>query len=170
MIFEDLAEAKVWAFGARRERGVKIALTNGCYDIFHAGHASLLSKIGEKYPNHELIVAVNGDSGVRRLKGADKPVIPEGERAYVVACHKAVAGVLIFNEDTPIGVIDAIRPDVLIKGGDWSIDNIVGAPEVLSWGGAVETVPLLRGKTEALSSSTIIQRIVRAFIREQGYS
>jgi D-beta-D-heptose 7-phosphate kinase/D-beta-D-heptose 1-phosphate adenosyltransferase len=143
-------------------------LTNGCYDIFHAGHARLLTMIKFRHPGHMLIVAVNSDASVRRLKGEDKPVMPQDERMYVVSCHRAVDAVVPFDEDTPIKVVEALRPMLLVKGGDWAIQNIVGGKEVESWGGTVETIPLALQGGQPISTSSLIQKIVRAFIREQG--
>lgn len=151
-----------------RKAGRKISFTNGCYDLFHAGHAKLLSDIKIKYPDAELCVGINSDSSVHKLKGPGRPVINANERAYIISCHKAVSKVYVFNDDTPLALVQAIRPDVLIKGGDWPIPTIIGAKEVLSWGGIVESLPLFkREEGEVLSTSKIIKEVVKNVVQEQ---
>ncbi len=135
-----------------RRQGKRFAFTNGCFDLLHVGHLSYLERI--KRHADLLIVAVNSDSSVRRLKGFGRPVVPARERARLVAALKPVDYVTIFSESTPLKVIRAIRPDLLAKGGDWKAEKIVGARWVRSYGGRVMVVPYLRGH----SSSVLIER------------
>ena len=118
-----------------RAQGGTVVVAGGCFDLLHAGHVSLLEsarRLGDC-----LIVAMNSDASVRRLKGASRPVQPEAARAAVLASVAAVDLVVIFEEDTPLALLDAIRPDVLVKGSDYTHDTVVGAKEVESWGGRV---------------------------------
>ena len=114
----------------------RIVFTNGCFDIIHAGHAHYLSKA--KSYGDILVVGLNSDSSIRRIKGPKRPIIPQHMRAYLLDTLKPVDYVVIFEEDTPIELIRAIRPHVLVKGADWQVENIVGADFVLSYGGKVE--------------------------------
>jgi len=135
-----------------RSLGRRVVFTNGCFDVLHAGHVYLLneaSKFGDI-----LFLGLNDDDSVRRLKGPGRPKQPFELRAYTLAGLEAVDYIVPFSEDTPIELIRAIRPDVLVKGGDYTIDTIVGAAEVLSWGGRVEVVPLFGG----ISTSGILGR------------
>lgn len=125
-----------------RLRGKKIAFTNGCFDILHVGHIASLSKAAAQAD--VLIVGVNSDASTKRLKGESRPINGEKERALMLANLLIVDGVIIFEEDTPLELIKAVKPDVLVKGGDYTIDQVVGAQEVISWGGEVvinEIVP-----------------------------
>ncbi|MFO1379707.1 MAG: D-glycero-beta-D-manno-heptose 1-phosphate adenylyltransferase [Chitinivorax sp.] len=119
-----------------------IVFTNGCFDILHRGHVTYLAQA--KALGASLVVGVNSDASVRRLgKGDDRPINPEVNRMAVLAALEAVNLVVCFDEDTPLTLIQAIQPDVLVKGGDWKIENIVGANEVLSRGGSVHSIPFL---------------------------
>ena len=131
----------------------KIVFTNGCFDILHAGHAYYLQKAKEL--GDILVVGINSDSSIRRIKGPKRPIVEEHMRAYLLDSLKPVDFVVIFDEDTPEKLIKAIRPHVLVKGADWEIKNIVGAPFVLSYGGRVERVEF---KFD-ISTSKIIERI-----------
>lgn len=128
--------------------------TNGVFDLLHPGHVDVL--VGARRQGDALIVAVNSDDSVRRLKGPTRPVRGEAERAYVVAAFEMVDCVVIFDQDTPLELIERLRPDVLVKGGDYSEDTIVGASQVRSWGGSVIVVPLTPGQ-----STTNIIRTLR---------
>ena len=139
-----------------RAQGKRIAFTNGCFDLLHAGHLDYLERIKRKAD--VLIVAVNSDASIRRIKGQSRPIVPERERAWLVASLKPVDYVTIFSEPTPLKVIEAIRPDLLAKGGDWSRERIVGREIVESAGGQVLVIPYLRGH----STTCLIQRIRRA--------
>lgn len=138
-----------------RRRGRRIAFTNGCFDLLHAGHVQSLERI--KRMADLLIVAINSDASVRRLKGPGRPLVPARDRARVVAGLRAVDYVTIFGADTPGHLIAAIQPDLLAKGADWSAGAIVGADVVRRRGGRVVRIPYLPGR----STSGLIQRIVR---------
>jgi len=120
--------------------------TNGVFDLLHAGHIALLE--AARAAGDALVVGVNTDASVRRLgKGPDRPLVPEGERARVLAALAAVDCVVLFGEDTPLALIERLRPDVLVKGADYTRETIVGAAEVEGWGGRVVRVPLIEGKS-----------------------
>jgi len=139
--------------GRKRERGKTVAFTNGCYDLLHVGHVRLLERAAQEAD--VLIVGVNGDESVRRLKGPSRPYIPFEERAELLAGLAAVDFVVRFDEDTPAEIIAALRPDVLVKGGDWSLDRIVGRDTVEAAGGRVLSIPLVPGR----STTSIVQKI-----------
>lgn len=136
-----------------RRRGKIIAFTNGCFDILHIGHLDSLERIKRKADI--LIVAVNSDSSVRRLKGKGRPVVPARERARLLAALRPVDYVTIFPESTPLRVIQAVEPDVLAKGGDWKPSRIVGFEVVRRRGGKVISVPYVKGH----STSRILENI-----------
>ena len=130
--------------------------TNGVFDLLHAGHIALLE--AARAAGDALVVGVNTDASVRRLgKGADRPLVAEGERARVLAALAAVDCVVLFDEDTPLSLIERLRPDVLVKGADYAPEAIVGAAEVEGWGGRVVRVALVAGK-----STTDLVRKLRA--------
>jgi D-beta-D-heptose 7-phosphate kinase / D-beta-D-heptose 1-phosphate adenosyltransferase len=136
-----------------RRAGNKIVFTNGCFDLLHVGHVELLERcrtFGDK-----LIVALNGDSSVRRLKGSSRPIIQENERARMLAALVAPDVVVIFDDDDPVNLIHTIRPDVLVKGGDYSESTVLGAREVIGWGGEVKIVPMV----DKISTQFIIRKI-----------
>lgn len=128
-----------------RQRGLRIVFTNGCFDILHAGHVRYLERAAEL--GSVLLVAVNSDASVKRLKGEDRPINPQRDRQLVLAGLASVDYVVTFDEDTPLSLIEALRPDVLVKGGDYTEATIVGAPLVRSYGGVVTTVPLYEGRS-----------------------
>lgn len=141
---------------AAQRRGERIVFTNGCFDLLHIGHVRSLTqarKLGDR-----LIVGVNSDASVRRLKGTDRPIIPARQRAEMLAALACVDWVVLFREDTPLGLIQALRPNVLAKGGDWALDSIVGAEEVRSWGGRVARLRQIRG----VRTSEILDRLRRS--------
>ncbi len=129
----------------------RIVFTNGCFDIIHAGHVQYLEQA--KLLGDILIIGLNSDTSVKRLKGNDRPINNEQNRAIVLAGLEAVDYIIIFEEDTPYEMIKVIQPDVLVKGGDWSESNIVGADIVIARGGKVISLPYWKG----LSSSSIIK-------------
>jgi D-beta-D-heptose 7-phosphate kinase/D-beta-D-heptose 1-phosphate adenosyltransferase len=131
----------------------RVVFTNGCFDLLHAGHLSLLHEAARH--GDIMIVAINSDASVSRLKGAARPLIPEGERAEMLAALKCVDAVTIFAEDTPLELLRAIRPDVLVKGGDYGVEQVVGHELVESAGGQVVLVPLLPKQ----STTALINRI-----------
>ena len=138
---------------AARRRGERIVFTNGCFDLLHVGHVRSLAQargLGDR-----LVVAVNGDASVRRLKGAGRPLLPARERAEIVASLACVDWVAIFRDDTPLSLIRAVRPDVLAKGGDWRLDAIVGAEDVTRRGGRVVRLREVPG----VRSSRIVERL-----------
>jgi D-glycero-beta-D-manno-heptose 1-phosphate adenylyltransferase len=136
-----------------RASGKKIVFTNGCFDILHHGHLQLLATAASF--GNKLILALNTDASVQRLKGAERPVTNEQDRLFQAASLLCVDAVCLFDEDTPAEIINLIRPDVLVKGGDYTVDTIVGATFVMSYGGTVEVVPFVNG----YSTTSIIERI-----------
>lgn len=128
-----------------RSNGKKIVFTNGCFDILHAGHVTYLAEA--KKHGDFLVLGLNSDSSVRRLKGESRPINSEYDRALVLSGLRSVDFVCIFDEETPLSLIEALKPDVLIKGGDYSLETIVGAKETLERGGTVLTIPLLAGRS-----------------------
>lgn len=131
----------------------KVVFTNGCFDIIHRGHNTYLLEAAE-YGN-KLIVAVNSDSSVRKLKGENRPIVDEYSRAFNLASHTYIDAVILFDEETPINLINEFQPDVLIKGGDYTLETIVGAKEVLNYGGSVEIIPFLEG----YSTTNIVEKM-----------
>jgi D-glycero-beta-D-manno-heptose 1-phosphate adenylyltransferase len=130
--------------------------TNGCFDILHRGHVTYLAQA--RALGASLIVAVNSDASVRRLgKGIDRPVNPLEDRLAVLAALECVSLVTWFDEDTPLARILDCRPDILVKGGDWTVENIVGAREVQGWGGTVHSIPFLHAR----STTALLEKIRR---------
>jgi D-beta-D-heptose 7-phosphate kinase/D-beta-D-heptose 1-phosphate adenosyltransferase len=146
----DWDGAREW----RSARSGRVVFTNGVFDLLHPGHVDVL--MGARRAGDWLVVGLNSDASVRRLKGPDRPVRSEAERAYVLAAFEMVDLVVLFEEDTPLELIRALRPDVLVKGGDYHEGTIVGAPDVRGWGGDVIVVPLTPGQ-----STTNIIRTLR---------
>jgi len=134
----------------------RVAFTNGVFDLLHPGHVDLL--IAARRTADALIVGVNSDESVRRLKGSSRPVRSEAERAFVLAAVECVDLVVIFPEDTPLELVKTLKPDVIVKGGDYTETTIVGATEVKSWGGRVVVVPLTPGQ----STTAIIRKLSEA--------
>ncbi len=128
---------------AARRQGERVVFTNGCFDLLHAGHVQCLQqarRLGDR-----LVVALNSDASVRKLKGTGRPLVPARQRALVVAALECVDWVVIFRSDTPLATIRALRPDVLAKGGDWPRHRIVGRDAVEGWGGRVVRLPEIPG-------------------------
>jgi D-glycero-beta-D-manno-heptose 1-phosphate adenylyltransferase len=150
-----MKEAAVVAAIARaRAEGQRIVFTNGCFDLMHVGHTRYLEQA--KSLGDVLVVGVNSDASVRSLdKAPDRPIIPEAERAEIVAALRCVDYVVIFPEPDPGRLIAAIEPDVLVKGGDWAVEQIVGRDLVEARGGLVRTIPLVPG----MSTTALLQRI-----------
>jgi D-glycero-beta-D-manno-heptose 1-phosphate adenylyltransferase len=133
-----------------------IVFTNGCFDVLHRGHVTYLAQA--RALGASLVVGVNSDASVRRQgKGDDRPINSEQDRMMVLAALESVGLVIQFDEDTPLNLILASRPDVLAKGGDWQIENIVGAKEVQGWGGSVHSIPFLHHR-----STTALLNKIRA--------
>jgi rfaE bifunctional protein nucleotidyltransferase chain/domain len=136
--------------------GKKVVFTNGCFDILHSGHIDLLRRA--RALGGGLVVAINSDASVRRMKGPNRPIIPERERGELLAGLEMVDFVCAFEEDTPLEAILQVHPDILVKGADWTA-NIVGQPEVEGWGGKVVAVPLVEGR----STTDIVERVVSRY-------
>jgi D-beta-D-heptose 7-phosphate kinase/D-beta-D-heptose 1-phosphate adenosyltransferase len=136
-----------------KQEGKKIVFTNGCFDIIHSGHVEYLEDASLK--GDVLIVAVNSDMSVKKIKGESRPIISEGSRMKIVAALESVDYVICFDETTPYEVILQLVPDVLVKGGDWTLDKIVGADVVLKNGGDVELIQFRQG----FSTTTMIEKI-----------
>ena len=126
-----------------KRAGKKVVFTNGCYDVLHPGHIRLLE--AARTLGDVLILALNTDASVQRLKGPTRPVVGENERARILAALGSTDAVIIFDEPTPLELIRNLRPDVLVKGGDYTTSTIVGADDVVTWGGRVEIVPTVDG-------------------------
>jgi rfaE bifunctional protein nucleotidyltransferase chain/domain len=142
-----------WVLVNWKFKGEKIVFTNGCFDILHQGHVDYLSKASDK--GSRLIVAVNSDTSLRKLnKGENRPLQDEYSRALIIASLQFVSRVIIFDEDTPFELISYIKPNVLVKGSDYSIEQIVGHDVVLKSGGTVDTIDFLDG----YSTSKIVEK------------
>ena len=133
------------ALAAHRALKHKVVFTNGCFDILHVGHLRYLSEA--RSLGDVLVVGLNSDYSVRRLKGDRRPIVPQEERREMLLGLRSVDIVLIFDEDTPAQIIAQVRPDVLVKGGDWAPENIVGADLVQSYGGEVHSLSFVEGKS-----------------------
>ena len=140
-----------------RKVGKKIAFTNGCFDILHVGHVRYLKEA--RKTADVLILALNSDSSVRAIKGEKRPLVPEQERAEVLAALECIDFVTIFPELTPLELICHLKPDVLIKGGDWPEDQVVGRNEIKQWGGHVRLILEVIGK----STTNIVDKIVSVY-------
>jgi D-glycero-beta-D-manno-heptose 1-phosphate adenylyltransferase len=134
----------------------KVVFTNGCFDILHAGHVDYLTKA--KALGDVLIVGINSDLSVKKIKGKNRPVIPEDERALLISSLKPVDYVTFFDEPTPKELIELLIPDILVKGADWSIDNIVGKDVVEANGGEVKTISFVNNQSTSKIIKTIIER------------
>ena len=138
-----------------KSSGNKIVFTNGCYDLIHSGHINLLSN--SKSKGDKLIVGLNSDRSVKKLKGNDRPIQNFDDRAIILDAISSVDMVVGFDDDTPEKIIKELLPNILVKGGDYSIDNVVGADTVISHGGSVEIVDLIPDK----STSSLIDQILK---------
>lgn len=146
-------EEAIVRFGREKRNAKRVVFTNGCFDLLHPGHIRGFEQA--RALGDFLIVGLNSDASVRQLKGASRPVIPEQERAEILAALESVDAVVIFHELTPREVISRLLPDVLVKGGDWPGDQIVGREEVEAAGGRVVSIPLVPG----YSTTAILQKI-----------
>jgi len=138
---------------ALKRKGKTVVFTNGCFDIIHSGHAVYLDRARQK--GDFLIVGLNTDKSVRRLKGINRPVMSFRERALLLSYLRPVDMVVGFGDDTPLRLIKKLRPDILVKGADYQVSEIVGANEVRDWGGTVVRIPLVQGR----STSRILDRL-----------
>jgi D-beta-D-heptose 7-phosphate kinase/D-beta-D-heptose 1-phosphate adenosyltransferase len=149
--------AKVMTWGGAREWRAsvtgRVVFTNGVFDLLHPGHVDVL--VGARRRGDALVVGLNSDASVRRLKGPERPVRGEAERAYVLAALAAVDAVVVFDQDTPLDLVRALQPDVIVKGGDYSESTIVGAADVRARGGEVVVIPLTPGQ----STTSIIEKL-----------
>lgn len=136
-----------------RKKGLKVVFTNGCFDLLHRGHVHILRQA--KAAGDLLIVALNSDRSVTMIKGPRRPVLPETDRVELIAAMEMVDYIVVFDEPDPYKLIDAIRPNVLAKGGDWKMEEVVGADIVERDGGQIAVIPYLKG----FSTSEIIERI-----------
>jgi rfaE bifunctional protein nucleotidyltransferase chain/domain len=136
-----------------KSEGKKVVFTNGVFDLLHIGHITYLSKAAEL--GDKLIIGLNSDASVKRIKGENRPVNEQNSRAALLASFFFVDAVVVFEEDTPLNLITTLMPDVLIKGADYSIENIVGAKEIIANGGEVKTITFVEG----YSSTSIIKKI-----------
>lgn len=143
-----LRQRNVW-----ESLGKKVVFTNGCFDILHYGHLDLVAKAADM--GNVLVVGLNTDASVKRLKGPDRPINNEADRLFQMASLLCVDAVCLFDEDTPKELIELVRPHVLVKGGDYTIDKIVGADYVQAHGGSVEIIPFVQG----YSTSSLIDTI-----------
>lgn len=134
----------------------KVVFTNGVFDILHAGHVDYIIKAKSK--GDILIVAVNSDSSVKKIKGELRPIVPQNERAFIISSLKPVDYVVIFDEETPYEIIKKIIPDVLVKGADWSVENIVGRDIVETNGGKVETIEFINNISTTNMIKTVLER------------
>jgi rfaE bifunctional protein nucleotidyltransferase chain/domain len=151
-----VGQTKLAAILARmRAKGKRVVFTNGCFDIIHVGHVKYLDRA--KGLGDILVIGLNSDRSVRKLKGRSRPVNSEKDRAEVLSALKSVDYVTIFGEDTPEKLIMKLRPDVLVKGGDWKVKDIVGGDFVKSLGGKVASIPFVKGR----STSSLIAKISR---------
>jgi D-beta-D-heptose 7-phosphate kinase/D-beta-D-heptose 1-phosphate adenosyltransferase len=140
-----------------RKKGKKIAFTNGCFDILHVGHVRYLREA--KKTADVLVLALNSDSSVRSIKGEERPLVNENERAEMLAALEFVDFITIFEELTPLELIICLKPDILIKGGDWPEEKVVGREEVKKWGGRVAIIPEIEGK----STTHIVEKIKKLY-------
>ena len=148
----DLSAMKA-RVAAWKKEGKRVVFTNGVFDLLHIGHITYMAKAADL--GDKLIIGLNSDTSVKRIKGDDRPVNDQNSRAALLAALFFVDALIVFEEDTPINLITALMPDILVKGADYSIDNIIGAKEVMANGGEVKTIDFVEG----YSSTSIIQKI-----------
>ena len=146
----------------RRTAGEQVVFTNGCFDVLHAGHAHYLADA--RALGDLLVVGINSDSSVSRLKGPTRPIVPEHDRAELLRALRVVDYVLLFEEDTPLELIKQVQPQFLVKGGDWAVEQIVGHEFVASYGGKTLSLPFVPGR----SSTSVIERIEAAISGERA--
>jgi rfaE bifunctional protein nucleotidyltransferase chain/domain len=146
---ELIEERRAW-----KDAGRSVVFTNGCFDLLHPGHVALFE--AARALGDVLVVGLNTDRSVRALKGPGRPLVPEGERAETLAALEPVDRVVLYDEETPRSIIAAVRPDVLVKGADWALDEIIGREEVEGAGGRVVRVELVPGR----STTSMVSRIL----------
>ena len=140
-----------------KNQGKKVVFTNGVFDLLHLGHVTYLQAARQQ--GDLLVVALNSDASVKRLKGPQKPLLPLAERAEMLLALDCVDYVTFFEEDDPFKVIQILKPDVLVKGGDWALDKIIGGDLVKSWGGRVMNIPVVEGR----STTNLIQMVLQRY-------
>lgn len=153
LTLEDLVPIRNALRGERK----RVVFTNGCFDLLHRGHVEFLNRA--RSFGDVLIVGLNSDESMRRIKGKDRPIVPEEDRAFIISNLAVVDYVSIFEEDTPLSMITALLPDVLVKGADWGVAEIVGREVVESSGGLVASIPLVPNR----STTDILEKIVKGF-------
>ena len=141
----------------RKNLGQKVVFTNGVFDLLHLGHVTYLQEARRQ--GDLLVVGLNSDASVRRIKGPLKPLLPLTERAEMLMALSCVDYVSFFEEDDPYNIVKILQPDILVKGGDWALDKIIGADLVQSWGGKVMNIPVVEGR----STTNLIQMVVERF-------
>jgi len=146
---------------ALRQEGKKIAFTNGCFDLLHVGHVRYLKEA--RKTADVLVLALNSDSSVHAIKGSKRPLVPEQERAEVLSALECIDFITIFSESTPLELIVLLQPDVLIKGGDWAEEQVVGRNEIRQWGGRVEIIPEVVGR----STTNIVDKVLAVYGSEK---
>lgn len=156
-------EARDWVL-EKRNSGKSVIFTNGVFDILHPGHLDVLEKA--RALGDVLILGLNSDSSVHRIKGDKRPIVPEAERAAMLMGLKPVEQVVLFDQDTPLELLEHIRPDVIVKGGDYTPDTVVGRDLVESYGGRVEIVPLVKGLSTTNVIATVLDRYCSTRIEE----
>lgn len=139
-----------------KQDGKKVVFTNGCFDVLHAGHVDYLNKASEL--GDILILGLNSDSSIKNIKGENRPIVPQHERAYILANLKAVDFVVYFDEDTPERLINELIPDILVKGADWAIENVVGREIVEKNGGCVKTIKFVHQQSTTNIIETILEK------------
>ena len=140
-----------------KHQGEKVVFTNGCFDLLHVGHVKYLQ--AARQLGDLLVLGLNSDDSIHRLKGTGRPLIGQDERAHIMAALNCIDFVVIFDEDTPLELISLLRPDVLVKGGDYTVDGVVGRDVVESYGGRVELINFVDGK----STTNIINKILESY-------
>lgn len=145
---EAIERVKAW-----KSKGEKIVFTNGCFDIVHLGHIDYLEKA--RNLGNRLVLGLNTDASVKRLKGESRPVVNEYARARMMSAFEFVDAVVLFDEPTPLTLIEEVKPDILVKGDDYTVETIVGADFVIGKGGEVKTIPLVKG----YSTTSLIEKI-----------
>ncbi len=142
-----------------KREGKKVVFTNGCFDILHVGHVRYLKEAGRL--GDVLVLALNSDSSVRSIKGEKRPLNPEKERAEVAAALGCVDFVTLFSEETPLRLIEFLKPHILVKGGDWAEESVVGRESAKRWGGRVVIIP----QVEGASTTHVVEKILKAYRR-----
>lgn len=146
----------------RRADGERVVFTNGCFDLLHPGHVTYLE--AARNLGDLLVVGLNSDESVRRLKGPTRPILSQADRSIVLAGLRSVDYVAVFDDDTPLALIEALLPDVLVKGGDWAVDRIVGREAVEAAGGRVAALPFVEGS----STTGIVERVLERCSRREA--